>query len=371
MPDASCKANPTKFEPNIYQLILFVVKLLIERKDYSLEDTNICMLVNIFKELLLEAEPAKCDSLVKQTIAELAHKHDYLQLIDTESEGSEPTLELLLHWIDESMESRRLFRLVGLHINTIAELNASREWKPKVHNFIDKVFSLILESLNNPAATTARTKCVQPKLYNFLYALNCAPLSTSIGQWIELKSNDLIDGVSGQKKSNNDFKLVLLKDFHYEDSANAFTLTIIEGESRGIENLKDLKYYHDFRKPDENSPHRSDTCLDLNQSLIIKLIQLFKQLLSKYNIMGAGSAEAESCAQKLSIEAGGDCSTQDKEKDYGMVTAVTTTTINVSPLKQKLNRYELMHIDRKREVFFQELHFRSIIIVCSLPDKNR
>ena len=116
----------------------------------SLEDTSLCMLVNILKELLLNAEPHKCDSLLEQLACEHA--------IDA---GAEPTLGLILHWIDESMRSRQsLFRLASLLIGTIAELNGSQAWRPKVGNFMDKVFSAISEAVTGDRDVCSLSICI-------------------------------------------------------------------------------------------------------------------------------------------------------------------------------------------------------------------
>ena len=167
------------------------------------------------------------------------------------------------------------------------------------------------------------------KLYSFLCALNCAPLATSIGHWIELKSTDHIDGLSAPKKGNGDFKLVLLKDFHLDEAASSFSLTVFEAQSRQMDTVKDLKRYHDFRSSDERTGYRGGHCLELSQSLVVKVIQLFKQVL---------------------------CNTVDKGSLFENVGEATLPATGgplvsgLSPLKQRLGRYELMHIERKREV---------------------
>lgn len=148
------------------------------------------------------------------------------------------------------------------------------------------------------------------------------------------------------QKSNSEFKLGLLKSFYYDGTTNYFSMWAFEPDSRKMVNFKELKYYHDFRKPDENSSYRNETNLDLKNSLVAKLIQLFKKLLEKYSLAGFDRNNLSIANNETDTEES--TSNESVSSKCGLITAGHS---NVSPLKQRLIRYELMHIDRKIEVF--------------------
>ena len=186
--DSSTSSYTDKYDINLYQIINFFLNLIIknQREDYSLDATILCMIINILKLMLLEAEPTQVDAIVKSIISELKHKYDYLRLIDENDFDEddelkftkELTLEMLFNWIDESIENSQI-GLVTLYVNIISNLNSNPEWRPKVLNFIDKIFTLILASLNSDPSYSKASKYSQSKLFNFMYALNCTPYSTS------------------------------------------------------------------------------------------------------------------------------------------------------------------------------------------------
>ena len=333
---------------NLYQLIAFFLHHIITKEDYLVDETFVSMLISILKALLLDSEPDKVDLVVKQVVFNLKHKYEYLKLIESNetSHKTELTLELILNWIDESIGAGRI-GLVTLYVNIISSLNSNVSWKPKVLNFIDKTFSLILDSFNSCPMDEA-VQSNQSKLFNFLYALNCAPLSTGIGQWIEFKNENRMEGIGN---SFHQFKLGLLKSLHYDGASNAFSMWAFDPESRKIVNFKDLKYNCDFRKPDDNTAVKNETNLELNTGLVVKLIQLFKKLLSKYKI-------TQTDIENLSMS----------ETDDLVKTAASTSCSSSSPLKQKLLRYELMHIDRKKEVnqIFQQLQLKNNLLLLSV-----
>jgi len=179
---------------NLYQIIRFFLNLITsnQREEFRLDEAILCMIINTLKILLLEAEPQKVDLVVKSLIYDLKHKFDYLRLIDENDMNDddddemkltkELTLELLFNLIDESIECNQI-GLAALYVEIISNLNANVEWRPKVLNFIDKIFSLIKASVSvnkvGNLEPNDSMKYSQSKLYNFMYALNCTPHSTS------------------------------------------------------------------------------------------------------------------------------------------------------------------------------------------------
>jgi hypothetical protein len=187
-------AESSRFdEINLYQIIRFFINLIIRNQsdEFSLDEAILCMVISILKLLLLEAEPQQVDAVVKSIIYDLKHKFEYLRLIDENDMDEdddemkftkETTLELLFNWIDESIETGQI-GLAALYVSILSNLNASVEWRPKVLNFIDKMLTLILASVSgnksNGVDANGSMGYSQSKLYNFMYALNCTPYSTS------------------------------------------------------------------------------------------------------------------------------------------------------------------------------------------------
>jgi len=180
-------------EINLYQIIRFFLNLIIRNQsdEFSLDEAILCMVISIVKLLLLEAEPQQVDAVVKSLIYDLKHKFEYLRLVDENDMDEdddemkftkETTLELLFNWIDESIETDQI-GLAALYVSIFSNLNASVEWRPKVLNFIDKMLTLILASVSgnksNGVDANGSMGYSQSKLYNFMYALNCTPYSTS------------------------------------------------------------------------------------------------------------------------------------------------------------------------------------------------
>jgi hypothetical protein len=246
------------------------------------------------------------------------------------------TLDMLLCLIDEGMEHGQI-GIVTLYISLISRLNSNSLWRNKVIDFVDKIFSFLLESFDDHTITP---KYSQSKLLNFFYALNCAPLSSGIGHWIELKNDNRVDSNGNNlQKSHIGFKCILLKNLYYEVSTNSFSMLTYEPDSRRLISFKDLKYNSDFKKLDANNSVFNESHLELNSSMIIKLIELVKKLLFKYK-------------------------TSDIQKPDRQI----ENDSNLSPFKQKIYRYEIMHLIKKKEVhyIFQQLHLKNNLLLCSV-----
>ena len=203
-------------------LIQFFLKMLLKRNEYYLTETVICMLINILKNLLSDAEPEEADAVVRG--------------LDSEFVDGELTLELILRFIDEEIDKSQM-GLVGLFIGLLSELNQKPKWKSKVNNFIAKIFETIINSFSteNDQANT--------KLFNFMYALNCAPVSTAIGQWLEYNTEKM-EGASHTRQSAHEFKTFLLKSLYYDVGSNAYNMWSIQPDSRKLIAFKVLLNSH-------------------------------------------------------------------------------------------------------------------------------
>jgi hypothetical protein len=383
---------------NIYELIHFILNLLIMRETYSLDETVVSMIINVFKILILHSEPDKVDLIVKSLAKSLEADYTYLSNINesTHKITGSLMLEILLNWIDISMQNGEI-GYVTLYVDLISNLNKNSKWKPKVIKFIEFILNSIADSFDSATNTDSSSnkikqskKDTESRLLNFIYAFNSASVTTGIGQWIEFKNDNRSDscvGFNGLPKLSMDFKVGLLKSLFYDSSSNAFSMWSVDPSSRKLINFKELKYNADFRKPNAKSLLRNEIDLYFNKNLVAKLIRLFKLILAKHkpndfilpdisnldkrksnyneNNETSTTSSNETLTAKLS------------DNQSSAISSATSSTISLllgsnggsTPLKQKMHKYELMHIDRKREVnqiFQQCLPLKSHLLIFSI-----
>ncbi len=355
--------NDTKKFLNIYNLINFILKVLISRESYLLDETVVSMIINIFKVLLLNSDTNKVDIIVMHVVNNLKNEFDYLKSILDDFKNCENNndncliLEIILHWINQSIQIGEI-GYVTLYVDLISSLNKNSKWKPKVIKFIELIFDSITSSfLDSNNLEQNNTPGRQEKLFNFIYAFNSAPVSNGIGQWIEFKNDNRSDGctgLNGLPKSSLDFKIGLLKSLFYDGSSNSFNVWAVDPGSRKLINFKELKYNSDFRKTNEKSLIKNETDLYLNKNLVNKLIKLFKIILSKYKHDKPDLFESETTT------ATANSSTSNSESSSSSIS---------SPIKQKMQKYEQMHIERKKEVnqiFQQHLPLKNNLLILSI-----
>ena len=386
----------------IYELIHFVLNVLIMRETYLLDETVVSMIINVFKILMLHSEPDKVDLIVRSLAKNLEADYTYLSNTSeyTNNKNGSLILEILLHWIDISMQNGEI-GYVTLYVDLISNLNKNSKWKPKVIKFIEFILNSIAVSFESTNLESNSSNCVkqikkdftQSKLLNFIYAFNSASVTTGVGQWIEFKNDNRLEscvGLNGLPKSNMDFKVGILKSLFYDGSSNAFSMWSVDPSSRKLINFKELKYNADFRKPNAKSLLRNEIDLYFNRNLVGKLIRLFKLILAKHKPNDLLLADTDSLDKRKhnnnnennesSTTSSSETLTAKTTSDYqsSNISSATSSTISLllggttgssTPLKQKMHKYELMHIDRKREVnqiFQQCLPLKSHLLILAI-----
>jgi hypothetical protein len=309
---------------NLYQLIKFLLALLNRNNEIQFDDTVYVMFINLLKYLLVESDPSQVNVIAKEFMS------------DEESDSSDEfMLELILNWINQFMQFNQL-SVSASYFNLINELNENSTWKPRVSQFLNHIFTKVLESFD------ANSCLVDTKLINFFYAINFTPISIFSGFWIEYKNESRYDG-AGILKSNQDFKLAVTKLIYPDQYPNQFYISVLDPDSRKLTVLKSQKFGSDFRKPDAKlSNFHNRTSMDLSESIIFKLIEILKKVFGSYKL---------------------------NEKLEELNTSICTMNLgeaSTSSKRTQLN-YESMHINRKKEFnrVFQQLPLGSnLLILC-------
>ena len=275
----------------LYELIYYLVNIIIKRNDHYYEENIIYMVINSIIKLLEYSEPHKVDIIMYylNNKENYDYKTDSLELdiencIKTETgfciEG-ELTLDFIIEWINQGVQSAQI-DLIYNYIKLICKLNLNKNWKPAVDSIFNRLLASLLEINNKNENKNCEN---EQKILNFLCALIFTPVIVFSGQWIEYKkANDEIfnqssspDDISAQQ---SEFRNGLIKSHCYDETSNGYNLTIIDLVSRNSRFLKGLQADIDFKRS-SNIAQFDGLQLSLeNCSMIIKL---YKNLLAFNN----------------------------------------------------------------------------------------
>ena len=267
---------------SLYELISYLISIIIKRNDYYYEENLIYMIINAIIKLLEYSEPHKIDMIMYCLVNEKTNsdilESDIESCIKSETKfrvDGELTLDFIIEWINEGVQCAQI-DLIYNYIKLICKLGLNKNWKPAV----ESLFNRLLDTLIEMNSSGEKMNENEQKILNFLCALIFTPVIVFSGQWVEYKAIDESFHSSNHNDNSTqqtEYKNALLKCQCYDEANHGFNLTLIDLVSRSCLYLKGLQNDIHFRRSVNITQF---DCLHLSLESCSKLIKLYKKLLS-------------------------------------------------------------------------------------------